>query len=175
MPRTNQIRHLNNINTVDIEPYSDSCRYEIAELIIGIQRDEFGIPITLEMQPDLMEISKFYQVHDGNFWVAKTGNKVIGTVALLDIGNKKAAIRKMFVAREFRGKDFGVGQALLTNLINWARDKKIHELLLGTTEKFIGAQRFYEKNGFAEIKKQQLPKEFPVMNVDVKFYRLLLS
>jgi N-acetylglutamate synthase-like GNAT family acetyltransferase len=50
----------------------------------------------------------------------------------------------------------------------------ISEIFLGTTEKFIRAQRFYEKNDFAEIQKQQLPKEFPVMEVDVKFYRYSL-
>ncbi|MES1217848.1 MAG: GNAT family N-acetyltransferase, partial [Bacteroidota bacterium] len=36
---------------------------------------------------------------------------------------------------------------------------------------FIAAQRFYEKNGFKEIRKQELPETFPVMEVDIKFYR----
>ena len=63
----------------------------------------------------------------------------------------------------------------MNNLIDWARNRKISELLLGTTEKFIGAQRFYEKNGFIETPKEHLPKEFPVMDVDVKFYRLSLT
>ena len=46
------------------------------------------------------------------------------------------------------------------------------EILLGTTEKFIAAYKFYEKNGFIEVAKASLPPEFPVMAVDVKFYRL---
>jgi GNAT superfamily N-acetyltransferase len=158
-----------------IEPYSDSYKDEIAYLIVNIQRNEFGIPITLAMQPDLKEIPKFYQINSGNFWLAKISDKVIGTIALLDIGNNKGALRKMFVAKEFRGKEFGVGKALLDTLIEWAKSTKMTELLLGTTEKFIGAQRFYEKNGFVEIQKEQLPKEFPIMDVDVKFYRLFVS
>ena len=60
----------------------------------------------------------------------------------------------------------------MNNLVVWASQKGITEILLGTTEKFIGAQRFYEKNGFAELQKQDLPKGFPVMDVDVKFYKL---
>ena len=44
-------------------------------------------------------------------------------------------------------------------------------ILLGTTEKFLAAQRFYEKNGFTEIQKDALPPKFPVMTVDVKFYK----
>ena len=48
------------------------------------------------------------------------------------------------------------------------------EVLLGTTEKFVAAQRFYEKNGFAEIEREELPVTFPLMAVDVKFYTYLL-
>jgi len=158
------------MDKADIEPYLDSYKDEVADLILNIQKDEFGIPITLNMQPDLNEIRKFYQINDGNFWIAKINNKIVGTIALLDIGNNKGALRKMFVVKEYRGKEFGVGQKLLNNLIDWAKHKKITEIFLGTTEKFTGAQRFYEKNGFVEIQKQDLPKEFPVMDVDVKFY-----
>jgi GNAT superfamily N-acetyltransferase len=160
---------------VEIQPFTESYKQEVSDLIIKIQNEEFDIPITLDMQPDLMEIPEFYQTGEGNFWIARNGDKVIGTIALLDIGNKKGALRKMFVAKEYRGKEFGVGQALLNNLIDWARNRKISELLLGTTEKFIAAQRFYEKNEFIETQKEHLPKEFPVMDVDVKFYRLSLT
>ncbi|HEY6502858.1 MAG TPA: GNAT family N-acetyltransferase, partial [Chitinophagaceae bacterium] len=121
--------------------------------------------------PDLDEIPGFYQVNNGNFWIAKIEDKVIGTIALLDIGNNKGALRKMFVAKDYRGKESGIGQTLLNTLVAWARQKGITEIFLGTTEKFIAAQRFYEKNGFVEIPKQSLPKEFPVMDVDVKFYK----
>ncbi|MGO7422080.1 GNAT family N-acetyltransferase, partial [Rhizobium ruizarguesonis] len=42
---------------------------------------------------------------------------------------------------------------------------------LGTTDKFVAAHRFYEKNGFTEIAKSALPRTFPLMAVDSKFYR----
>ena len=163
------------MSQIDIEIYTDTYKKSVSGLILSIQHDEFEIPITLEMQPDLNEIPTFYQVNNGNFWIAKTDEKVIGTIGLLDIGNKKGALRKMFVARDYRGKNFGVGQALLNNLIDWSRNRAIAEIFLGTTEKFTGAQRFYEKNGFSEVQKQQLPIEFPIMNVDVKFYRYSIS
>ncbi len=156
---------------VNIEFYTDIFKNKVAELILSIQNDEFGIPITLELQPDLNEISKFYQVNYGNFWIARVDDRVIGTIALLDIGNNRSALRKMFVARDYRGKLYGIGQKLLNSLIDWAKDKRTTEIFLGTNERFIRAQRFYEKNGFIEIPKQTLPKEFPVMDVDVKFYK----
>jgi len=159
------------MSAVNIEIYTDIHKKSVIDLILSIQNDEFKIPITLELQPDLNEISKFYQINNGNFWIAKVDDKVIGTIALLDIGNNQTALRKMFVSGNYRGKEFGVGQALLHNLIDWATHKKIAEIFLGTTEKFLRAQRFYEKNGFVEIESEELPKSFPIMDVDVKFYR----
>lgn len=159
------------MNNLQIEPYNDSYKNAVAELIVNIQSKEFGIPITLDMQPDLKDIPGFYQTRKGNFWITRMENKVIGTIALLDIGNNQGALRKMFVGKEYRGSLFGVGQALLNTLTDWAKAKRMTEIFLGTTEKYTGAQRFYEKNGFEEIVKKQLPEAFPVMDVDVKFYR----
>ena len=156
---------------VKIETYTNSDKKDVADLILQIQNAEFGIPITLAMQPDLNDIPGFYQTNSGNFWVAKMDDKITGTISLLDIGDRKGALRKMFVDKDYRGKQFGVGQQLLNKLIEWAKQKGFTEIFLGTTEKFIAAQRFYEKNGFKEMAKKELPKTFPVMEVDIKFYR----
>jgi GNAT superfamily N-acetyltransferase len=156
---------------VNIETYTDINKKDVADLILHIQNVEFGIPITLELQPDLNEIPGFYQTNAGNFWIAKIHDRVIGTISLLDIGNRQGALRKMFVEKDYRGKEFGVGQRLLNTLIEWSTQKGFTEIFLGTTEKFIAAQRFYEKNGFKEITKQELPGAFPVMEVDIKFYK----
>ena len=163
------------MSEINIEIYTDIHKKDVVDLILHIQNTEFGIPITLELQPDLNEIAGFYQINNGNFWIAKIDNKIIGTISLLDIGNRKAALRKMFVDKDYRGKEFGVGQKLLNTLVDWTRHKEFTEIFLGTTEKFIAAQRFYEKNGFKEIEKQELPGTFPVMEVDIKFYRFSIS
>jgi N-acetylglutamate synthase-like GNAT family acetyltransferase len=160
------------MNNVHIEPYTDIHKNDVADLILSIQTGEFGIPITLEKQPDLQAIPTFYQTNNGNFWIAKVEDQVIGTISLLDIGNNQGALRKMFVDKNYRGKEFGVGQQLLTTLVDWAKYHGITEIFLGTTAKFIRAQQFYEKNGFQEIPKHELPNSFPVMEVDIKFYRL---
>ena len=157
---------------VSTEVYTDNYKKDVADLILGIQNTEFGIPITLESQPDLNAIPDFYQTNNGNFWIARIDDEIIGTISLLDIGNRQGALRKMFVRKNYRGKEFGVGQKLLATLLEWSRYKGITEIFLGTTEKFIAAQRFYEKNGFKEIEKKELPQTFPVMEVDIKFYRL---
>ena len=63
---------------------------------------------------------------------------------------------------------------MLTTLLNAAEGRGIATIFLGTTDKFVGAHRFYEKNGFIEIERHQLPDTFPRMAVDTKFYAISL-
>jgi GNAT superfamily N-acetyltransferase len=158
-----------------IEIYTEDYKEKVARLILNIQRNEFDIPISIEEQPDLDNIPGFYQTNKGNFWIALIDNNVAGTIGLLDIGSQKGALRKMFVAIEYRGKELNIAHQLLKILLGWAEENNFKEILLGTTEKFIAAHRFYEKNGFIEIDRRLLPEEFPVMKVDVKFYKYTIS
>ena len=160
---------------IAIVPFEPKHAEGIASVILPIQQAEFDIPITLEAQPDLKDITGFYQHGSGNFWVALLDEEVIGTVGLLDIGNNQAALRKMFVKAEFRGSEYGVAKRLLTQLLEWCRAHRVKEIYLGTTAKFLAAHRFYEKNGFREIRRAELPSSFPVMVVDTKFYFLPLT
>jgi GNAT superfamily N-acetyltransferase len=155
---------------VRIEPFSHRHADQVFELILPIQTEEFGIKITRQDQPDLSCIPDFYQKGNGNFWVAVAGDQVVGSVALLDIGNRQLALRKMFVRPHYRGKDKGVAKRLLGASIAWAKDRCASDIFLGTTAQFLAAHRFYAKNGFAEIEKGALPASFPVMAVDTKFY-----
>lgn len=157
---------------IEILPFSPQHVAGVIEVILPIQQEEFGIPITLENQPDLNDIAGFYQRGNGNFWVALDGDKVVGTMSLLDIGNRQVALRKMFVAATHRGKEHGAAKRLLDGAIAWAREKGVTQIYLGTTAKFLAAHRFYEKNGFRLVEKTGLPQAFPVMAVDTRFYAL---
>ena len=161
------------MSEVTIDVYNDAYKKAVCDLIVHIQSKEFGIPITIEQQPDLYSIRQFYQSNNGNFWLAQEDGKVVGTIGLLDIGNNQGALRKMFVAEAYRGKE--VAKRLLTTLLAWAKQKTFTEIYLGTTEKFVRAQRFYENNGFVEVNKSTLPPQFPIMNVDVKFYKYAMD
>ncbi len=157
-----------------IVPFASNHVEAVGALIVGIQRDEFHIPITLEDQPDLENIPAFYQQGAGNFWVAVSDGEVVGTVALLDIGDHRAALRKMFVHPGYRGPGHGVSARLLDTLLEWSRVRGVKEVYLGTTEKFLAAHRFYERNGFKQIPANELPPSFPKMAVDTRFYRRTL-
>ena len=135
--------------SIIIQPYTSKYQQQVVDLILHIQQQEYQIPITEKDQPDLFEIESFYQQGNGNFWVAVCNERVVGSVALIDIGSRQVALRKMFVAKSYRGANF---------------------IYLGTTLQYRAAHRFYEKNGFQHIEKEKLPENFPVMNVDKKFY-----
>lgn len=160
---------------IKVLPYAPEFAAAVVSLILPIQQLEFGVPITLEAQPDLKDIPGYYQTKAGNYWVAVAGTDVVGTIGLLDIGNRRAALRKMFVASSHRGSERGVARLLLDELLAWASAKGIVEVFLGTTDRFLAAHRFYEKNKFAEVAKSSLPVAFPVMAVDSKFYRRALT
>jgi N-acetylglutamate synthase-like GNAT family acetyltransferase len=159
---------------IQIVPFSSQHVEGVGALIVGIQRDEFQIPITLEDQPDLQDIPTFYQQGAGNFWVAISKGEVVGTVALRDIGNHQGALRKMFVHPGYRGPGHGVSARLLETLLDWSRARGVKDVYLGTTEKFLAAHRFYERNGFQQIAANELPPSFPKMAVDTRFYRRAL-
>lgn len=154
-----------------IKEYSSEHQEEVLELILTIQQKEYGVAITKEDQPDLLKIEEFYQSGKGNFWIALYGEQVVGTIALLDIENDQVALRKMFVAKEFRGKVYKTAGLLLNKLFEWGRDNGVSNILLGTTPQFLAAHRFYEKNGFQEINPAELPQTFPILAVDKKFYK----
>lgn len=159
---------------ISIRPYQRSDTGGVFAVILQIQQKEFNIPISAEDQPDLSVVDEFYRHGKGQFWVAEANGHIVGTTALKDIGEDQAALRKMFVAEPYRGSEFGNARKLLAALISHVRERSTKKIFLGTTDKFLGAHRFYEKNGFFRIPEADLPVHFPRMAVDTQFYVIKL-
>ncbi|PST81824.1 GNAT family N-acetyltransferase [Pedobacter yulinensis] len=155
---------------IHIRELSDSDQDEVIGLILPIQQQEFGLPITLHDQPDLCNISQFYLEPGGTFLGAFSGQDLVGSIALVKAAGETGAIRKMFVHRDFRGKLFGIAQTLIEKLIAHAQQSGIKNLYLGTVEPMKAAHRFYERNGFRRIQASQLPPEFPRAKTDTLFF-----
>jgi len=158
-----------------IVTYTDKYQQAIVDLILPIQQNEFHIPITIDDQPDLKNIPGVYQKGNGNFWVALSKDKIVGTIAIVDFGNHQVALRKMFVHSEHRGKDKGVGQMLMDALFTWCKNRGVKEIYLGTIDSMHAAHQFYLKNSFEEVSKSSLPETFPVMRVDNRFFKCVLK
>ena len=76
-----------------IEPYTPKYKNEIISLILNIQNNESKINLSLEEQPDLLDISKCYQQNGGEFWLALSDGKVIGTIGLMPKENHCAIMK----------------------------------------------------------------------------------
>jgi GNAT superfamily N-acetyltransferase len=163
------------VDSITIAPLTNAYCQQIVDLILPIQQIEFNVPITLEGQRDLLDIEANYIRPGGGFWGAIREGELIGTIALMDTGHAAGALRKMFVKKEFRGKELGVAQQLLKILIDYCRGHAITDLYLGTVDMLKAAHRFYERNGFQRIKAEDLPSYFPRMRADNVFYHLHLD
>jgi GNAT superfamily N-acetyltransferase len=154
---------------VVIAPYAPPDRDGVIALVLEIQQREFGVPVTLGDQPDLADIATHYGRGRGGFWVARLGDRIVGTVGLLDAG--EAALRKMFVQRALRGGEHRIAARLLEALLAHARARAIRTIWLGTRPEMGAAHRFYERHGFVRVPPEALPASFPRMAVDSVFYR----
>lgn len=148
---------------------------EVVDLILNIQQKEFNVAITLQDQPDLFNITNFYYTGGGHFWGAFVNDKLVGTIALVKFDTHAAAIRKMFVKKEYRGKEFSIAQRLLETLLDYCKESEIDDLYLGTVSILEAALRFYERNHFVRIAKESLPEAFPLMSADNVFCHLTLK
>jgi len=156
-----------------IQPFRPGLEGQVLDLILPIQQIEFGVPITARDQPDLAQIPEVYQAGRGGFWVGLEGDRVVGTIGLIDFGRPPGgggALRKMFLHKDQRGS--GLAQALLGILLTHARHHGLPGLWLGTLPHMGAAHRFYERNGFRRVEPGDLPPDFPRMAVDTVFYTL---
>jgi len=153
-----------------VKPYENEDPESIVDLITTIQIQEFGVATSAEAQPDLYDIPGYYQQGIGNFWLAYMGDELVGTISIKDVGGGIAAFRKMFVKKEYRGRELGVAAALMATLKGWSREKCVKKIYLGTVDVYHAAHRFYEKNGFVEVTREQVPQSIPLMDIDVKYY-----
>jgi GNAT superfamily N-acetyltransferase len=105
-------------------------------------------PGNLIDDPDLRHIEDIYNGR-GKFWVALSGNNVVGTVAIRDMGQNTAKLNRMFVLPEHHGT--GLGKKLLNTALDHAKEQDFEKIVLNTHITMKRAHRFYEKNGFAKV------------------------
>jgi len=158
--------------TMKIRTYDGTYDDQIISLILGIQNGEAGIGLSLGEQPDLLDIRQSYQTGGGEFWLALEGERVIGTIGLMRKSQTCAVLKKFFVQKEFRAK--GVGLALYRELLAFARQAGIRQLILDTPSVAEASHRFYERAGFRRIQKEDLPVPYVYPDRESLLYLLKL-
>lgn len=158
-----------------IKPFEQRYQSEVFALIQKIQVDEFDIPIEDAQCKELESISESFQKENGNYWMALFNEKVIGTIAVIDIGHHAFELRDVFLDEAHRGSVTQFAKQLFDTVLVWSKEHGVNAIYLGTTLKFQAAHRFYEKNGFREIARSDMPPYCQPMECDEKFYQFVLK
>lgn len=155
-----------------IRAYAGGRDEEVADLILSIQNGEAGLNLSIEDQPDLLDIPNGYR--DGGFWIATDdGDAIVGSIGLLAIG-LTGVLKKFFVARSHRGKG-GPSLALLHALLERAQALGMTDIVLDTPAVATRSHAFYERNGFLRAASGDLPVRYHYTDRNSFLYRLQLA
>ena len=155
---------------MEIIKYQDTYKQQVINMILHIQNSEAKINLTIEEQPDLLDVPLHYEKNGGAFWIAVEKNEVIGTIAFMNYGSGNAVLKKFFVRSDWRNKK--IGYALYEKLITFLKDEKYKRVLLDTPSVATTSHRFYEKVGFRKITKENLPFRYEYPDRDSYLYLL---
>lgn len=155
---------------MQIETYCGKHDDEIISLILDIQNNEAKINLSLQEQPDLLDIGKSYQQNGGEFWLALSEGKVIGTIGLMLKEQNCAVMKKFFVKKEYRSQKIGL--ALYKELLKFAMKKDIRHIILDTPSVAHESHKFYENAGFEKIDVTELPISYTYPDRESILYML---
>lgn len=154
-----------------IQQITNDYQEEMVSLILGIQNQEAKINLSIEEQPDLLDVENSYIQSGGNFWVAiNDNNHVVGTIAVMKIDNDWCALKKFFVRKDYRSKKIGL--LLYRQLYSFAKEAGFSHIILDTPSVAIKSHRFYEKAGFRSVSKNDIPCAYNYPDRNSLIYRL---
>lgn len=158
---------------MNIEPYHTNAQLTagLVDLIEFCQNDEAHLGIKMIEQPDVFEIEHHYQENGGNFWIALDGDKVVGSIGLLKVGQQTAVLKKLFTYPEYRGEPHRLGRKLFQTLLTYAQvQSDIDKLVLDTPMGEHRSHFFYEKQGFKRISREKLTVDYEFPDRDSLIY-----
>jgi N-acetylglutamate synthase-like GNAT family acetyltransferase len=147
---------------IRIRLYKKSDQAAIDKMIDSIAA-EFELPISNPIPANVTLLDKY--------WVSLHNNEIIGTIGVLKMGGEFSILKKMFVKKEYRGKDYKIASLLLNKVFDWCISQNIDTIYLGTMSQFKAAQKFYKKNGFETMSINKLPPNFVTNPIDDVFYK----
>ncbi|XP_051058827.1 LOW QUALITY PROTEIN: probable N-acetyltransferase CML1 [Phodopus roborovskii] len=103
------------------------------------------------LHTDMADISKSYLSERSGFWVAESGDQVVGMVAGLPVkdappGRKQLELFRLSVSSQHRGQ--GIAKALVRTVLQFARDQGYSDVVLETSAMQQGAVTLYLNMGF---------------------------
>lgn len=120
-------------------------------------------------EDELKNLPGKYNAPDGRLYLARSGDRIAGCIALRPLESRVCEMKRLFVREEFRG--LHIGRMLIERLIDDARAIGYAAMRLDTFPPKMGkAVQLYESYGFHEI-----PPYYNNPNEGVLFMELRLD
>ena len=159
---------------ITISQFEDKYTQDVIDIVLHFQNDGTRPIVSVDDQPDLLNIVDEYINKGGNFWIAKNGETLIGTIGIMPYSTEIAVLKKFFVYEGYQGKPNHVGKKLYDVLLDFAKENGYKTILLDTPHNTERAHKFYEKAGFREVMEDDLPIKFSHPYKDCDFFLLEL-
>ena len=98
----------------------------------------------------------------GFIWLAKAGDKIVGSAALMNEGHGIFELAKMCVGKDWQGN--GISKILMETCLKKAKERGVKKLTLFSNHQLQTALKLYEKYGFKSVE----VKDSPFETADVK-------
>ncbi len=154
----------------DIIDYRGGRDPDVAALILSVQRNDVGLHVPIEEQPELLDIGGAYR--EGAFWLAVAGGDVVGAIGMMRYGSI-AVLKKLFVRQDYQGPA-GVAHPLYGKALEWACCHSLEALFLDTPSIATRSHAFYRRRGFRIVDRSELPREYSFPDRDSLIFKLAL-
>lgn len=159
---------------LSITQFEDKYTSDVIDLVLHFQNDGTRPTVTVDDQPDLLNITDLYINAGGNFWIATENGRLAGTIGIMPCNDEVAILKKFFVYEKYQSEPHHLGRRLFSYFLEFAKQKGYKTILLDTPYNTVRAHKFYEKAGFQKVTEDKLPVKFSHPYKDCDFFMLNL-
>jgi GNAT superfamily N-acetyltransferase len=144
----------------DIRRYAPDDHAAVRDLFIRVNRElappdmreAFEGYVERSLREEIDQLSDYYAVKQGAFFVAHVGDLLAGMFGLEGLGTASAELRRMYVEKTHRGS--GLARAMLAHAEQACREAGTVVLALSTSELQPAALAFYRKSGYRLVREE---------------------
>ena len=145
---------------ITIRPFAEKDAAAVRELFITVNRllsppnlhDAFEAYIARALTEEIDRITAYYGERRGGFWVAVSGDDVVGTFGLETASEGAMELRRMYVEPSARRK--GIARQMLLFAEDECRRRNIFRLELSTAEIQSAALALYRNAGYKLVREE---------------------
>jgi GNAT superfamily N-acetyltransferase len=145
---------------ISIRPFVEADAPQVRALFIAVNRllappdlrDAFEAYITRSLAEEIDRIEVYYGAREGGFWVAHSGDLIVGTFGLERAEGQAMELRRMYVDPAARRA--GIARQMLQFAEEECRRREIQRLELSTSELQHAALALYRQAGYLLLREE---------------------